>query len=130
MQTVEDEMQTKRIGPHRSRSSRPVSANRAAAYGRPADGSLDPERFFDCRVKLAAVCPETALMYAVLENAFLYFRKQVELDQRFMRRAREAEAWVYSDDSRRLFSFVSICDALGLEPRYIRIKLKHWTARS
>ena len=67
-------------------------------------------------------------MYAVLENAFLCFHKQFEPDQRFMRHAREAEDWFYNDDSRRLFSFLSICDALELEPRYIRLKLKHWTA--
>jgi len=41
--------------------------------------------------------------------------------------AREAEAWFCSDDSRWLFSFLPICDALGLEPRYIRLKLKHWS---
>ncbi len=45
-----------------------------------------------------------------------------------MPRAREAEDWFYGDNSRRLFSFLSIYDALGLEPRYIRLKLKHWTA--
>ena len=40
-------------------------------------------QFFDSTVKLAAVCPETALMYAVLENAFLSFHKQFESGQWF-----------------------------------------------
>jgi hypothetical protein len=44
----------------------------------PPDGSLLPEQFFDSRIKLAAVCPETALMYAVLEDAFLCFLEQFE----------------------------------------------------
>jgi hypothetical protein len=123
---MEDEMHSKRK-PAQSRSPQPTSAHRDAWYEAPSYDSALPAEFFDSRVKLAAVCPETALMYAVLENAFLSFHKQFESDQRFMRRAREAEAWFYSDDSRRLFSFVSICDALGLEPRYIRLKLKHWT---
>ena len=121
-------MHNRSISTHRRQARQRLSARRAAAYERPADGSLNPEQFFNSRVKLTAVCPETALMYAVLENAFLCFHKQFEADQRFMRHAREAEDWFYSDDSRRLFSFLSICDALGLEPRYIRLKLKHWTA--
>jgi hypothetical protein len=66
-------------------------------------------------------------MYAVLEDAFLCFHKQFEPDQRFVQRAREAEDWFFSDNSRWLFSFLSVCDALGLEPTYIRQKLKHWT---
>jgi hypothetical protein len=123
-------MQIRHITTHRHQARRPVIARRAAAYARPAGGSVLPEQFFDSRVKLATVCPETALMYAVLEDAFLCFYKQFEADQRYMQRAREAEDWFFSDDSRWLFSFVSVCDALGLEPRYIRKKLKYWTPGS
>ena len=35
-----------------------------------------------------------------------------------MEGAREAEAWFCSDDSRWLFSFLPICNALGLEPQF------------
>ena len=35
--------------------------------------SVPPEEFFDARVPLATVCPETALMYAVLEDALYVF---------------------------------------------------------
>jgi len=120
-------MYNMQITADRNQSHKPVSARRAATYQRPASGSMLPERFFDSRVKLTAVCPETALMYAVLEDAFLCFHKQFESDPRFIERAREAEDWFFSDDSRWLFSFVSVCDALGLEPHYIRKKLKNWT---
>jgi hypothetical protein len=119
-------MHTRDITTHRRQSRQPLIARRAGAYERPAGGSVLPEQFFDSRIKLAAVCPERALMYAVLEDAFVCFHKQFEADQRFMQRAREAEDWFFSDDSRWLFSFVSVCDALGLEPRYIRKKLEHW----
>ena len=119
-------MRNTNIITHLRQSRRPVIARRAAAYAGPAGGSVLPEQFFDSRVKLATVCPETALMYAVLEDAFLCFHEQFEADHRYMQRAREAEDWFFSDDSRWLFSFVSVCDALGLEPRYIRKKLKHW----
>jgi hypothetical protein len=112
----------------RGKARQHMSARRTSAYDRSANGSLLPEQFFDSRVKLAAVCPETALMYAVLENAFLCFHKQFEPDRRFSLSARQAEDWFFSDDSRGLFSFMSICNVLGLEPRYIRTKLQHWIA--
>lgn len=120
-------MNTKRKLRNRNRSSRPTSAHRDARYEAPSYDNALSEQFFDSRVKLNAVCPETALMYAVLEDAFLCFLKRFEADRRLMRRAREAEDWFLSDNSRGLFSFHSVCHALGLDPRYIRQKLKHWT---
>lgn len=111
---------------HRRRARQSRSTRRAATYDRREDAVL-PEQFFDSRVKLAAVCPETALMYAVLEDAFLCFHKQFEANQPQMRSASQAEDWFFSDNSRWLFSFLSVCDALGLEAEYIRHKLKHWT---
>jgi len=119
-------MHNTQIITHRSQSRKLVSARRNAAFERPASGSILPEQFFESRVKLSTVCPETALMYAVLEDAFLCFYNPLEPKSRFFQRAREAEDWFFSDDSRWLFSFVSVCRALGLEPRYIRMKLKHW----
>lgn len=111
--------------PRRVRQGRPT--RRVAAYERPFEAPVLPEQFFDARVKLTAVCPETALMYAVLEDAFFCFHKQFEADQRRIQSTREAEDWFFSDNYRGLFSFLSVCDALGLEPNYIRQKLKHWT---
>jgi hypothetical protein len=78
------------------------------------------EKFFDFRIKLATVCPETALMYAVLEDAFFCLQGQIK------HRARRAEEWFLSDDFRSLFSFVSICAALELQPEHIRKRLKRW----
>lgn len=116
-------MHEMQITADRNQSRQPVSARRAATYQRPAGIAVLPEQFFDSRVKLAAVCPETALMYAVLEDAFFCFHKQFETEPRLIERAREAEDWFFSDDSRWLFSFLSVCAALGLEPHYIRKKL-------
>ncbi len=112
---------------HHRQARQPVSARGASGYDRPADVSVPPEKFFNTRVRLAIVCPETALMYAVLEDAFLCFQKQFETEQPFIRRRREAEDWFLSDDSRRLFSFVSVCRALGLEPEYMRKRLGLWS---
>ena len=120
-------MNTKRIPAHRSESRQPASGYRGPWYERPSNAGALAEQFFDSRVSRVKVCPETALMYAVLEDAFLCFHKKFEAERRFMQRAREGERWFFNDDSRWLFSFVSVCDALGLEPAYIRKKLKHWT---
>jgi hypothetical protein len=120
-------MNTKRIPAQRSRSRQPASGYRDPWYERPSDAGALSEQFFDSRVSGVKVCPETALMYAVLEDAFLCFHKQFETERRFMQRAREAERWFFSDASHWLFSFVSVCDVLGLEPNYIRKKLKYWT---
>src|ERR687891_806038 len=105
-------MRNTNIITHLRQARHPVIARRAAAYARPGGGSVLPEQFFDSRVKLATVCPETALMYAVLEDAFLCFHKQFEAEPRFIQRAREAEDWFFSDDFGWFFSFVSVCDAL------------------
>ena len=111
---------------HQSRLTQPTSAQVDATFDAPSYDSALSEEFFDSRVKLAAVCPETALMYAVLEDAFLCFHRQFDPAERFMQRAREAENWFFSDHSHWLFSFLSVCSALGLEPKLIRQKLKHW----
>jgi len=121
-------MDTTRMPAHRRRSQSPMRAGRRSRYTRPSEVCVLPEQFFNSRVRLTTVCPETALMYAVLEDAFVCFYKQFDLptldDQR---RAQEAEDWFFSKDSRWLFSFVSICDSLELEPEYLRKRLKHWS---
>ena len=120
-------MHTTGIRAHRSRSRHPLSAERPPGYERPLAVSALPEKFFDLRVRLATVCPETALMYAVLENAFLCFHQQFEIEGRRSQQVRHAEQWFFSDDPHWLFSFVSVCNVLGLDPEYIRKKLEHWT---
>lgn len=120
--------QNPRMTAQRAKSPEPVSGARDAWYERPAQYSLLLEGFFDARIALARVCPETALMYAVLEDAFLCYREKFAAQPRVSRRALDAEAWFFSDDSGWLFSFSSICCALDLEPGYIRKKLRRSSA--
>ena len=83
------------------------------------------EQFFT-PVSLATVYAEAALMCAVLEDAFLCFQRQFEIESRSVQRAaQEAEEWFFSDDAHGLFSFVFVCDVLGLEPEFMRKGLKH-----
>lgn len=89
--------------------------------------SVPPEQFYGSRLSLAAGSPEAALMRAVLADALGCFQKGlVSQGRRVQRIAREAEEWLFSDDARWPFSFVSICAVLGLEPAYLRRGLQRW----
>lgn len=84
-----------------------------------------PEQFYHLPTR---TCGEVALMRAVLEEAVDCFQKQfVKSGRRAQRLAREAEEWLFSDEVSWPFSFVNICAVLGIEPSYIRLKLKHWS---
>jgi hypothetical protein len=120
-------MHTTRISANRDRLSPAVSGDREPYYERPSTIRVIPEEFFDSRIKIAAVCPESALMYAVLEDALRCFQKQFGMDRRHTQRAKQAEEWFFSDDFHWIFSFVSVCDVLGIQPQFIRMKLKHWS---
>lgn len=119
-------MQTTRMPAVRNKPPEPMSGERDAWYARPAHDELSVQGFFNSRVSLATVYPETALMYAVLEDAFLCLQKSGDSTPLVQRRAREAEEWFLSDDVRWIFSFLSVCEGLGLDPGYMRKKLKDW----
>jgi hypothetical protein len=88
------------------------------------------EEMFNARSSLAARQPEAALMCAVLEDAVECFQKQFICATRHAKRlGEEAEEWLFSDDSKWTFSFLSICTALDLGPQYIRQGLKRYRQR-
>ena len=66
-------------------------------HDRPSNVKLDtlPEQFFDAQISLASVCPETALMYAVLKDALLCLQEKLVagMSHGLRRRAQEAEKW-------------------------------------
>ena len=65
---------------------------------------------------------ESALMCAVLDDAINCFQKQFVMDgRRVQRLAREAEEWISSNDRSWPFSFINICEALGLDPEYLHL---------
>jgi hypothetical protein len=77
-----------------------------------------PQPFFDSGPVLAKLCPETALLCAVLEDAFacLYSAREAEVVE-------EARGWFFAEEASSLFSFRSVCEALGLDARDIRNRL-------
>jgi hypothetical protein len=89
-----------------------------------ASAAVLPEQFYGPPARQAGR-GETALMRAVLEEAVDCFQKQfVNSGRRAQRLAREAEEWFIAEDPSWPFSFVNICEVLGIEPGYIRLRLK------
>jgi hypothetical protein len=65
-----------------------------------------------------------ALMLAILEDAVLCIergRRRRHPGTRLL--ATDAEKWMRSDSREWLFSFVSICEALGIDPDAVRVRL-------
>ena len=65
--------------------------------------------------------PERELMVAVLEEALAdYQRCWKARDKKGMERFADAQAWILESDSEWIFSFINCCEALGIEPGYLR----------
>jgi hypothetical protein len=89
-----------------------------------------PGQFADLARGAAAILPEHRLMLAVLEDAIRCYQMTLNAGgRRSWRRFRETEAWFASDDATWLFSFATICEALDLDPAYIRAGLRAWCRR-
>jgi hypothetical protein len=72
---------------------------------------------------------EQRLMAAVLEDAIgLYLKRPpprtAKLRQKFQQILQQTEDWLRSNDNASLFSFLRICDALNLDPQYLRRGLR------
>lgn len=78
----------------------------------------------------ASLQPEKRLMLAVLEDAVAIYQRYV-LSTRPLERQEfeETTAWIWSEDRRWPFSFLNVCDHLGLEPDRVRAGLTGWAER-
>jgi hypothetical protein len=73
--------------------------------------------------------PEKRLLLAVLEEAVgTYQRYIMATDRRSRAVLADVEAWFASEDAVWLYSFVGVCDAIGLDPTYVRSGLARWAA--
>ena len=80
---------------------------------------------FDASERRLPVVREHRLLLAVLEEAIrTYQRCAFAHDHRGLALLSEVEEWFASEDSQWMFSFVAICDALGLETTYVRAWLR------
>ena len=88
------------------------------------DGLL-PVQFVELLQRSAERTPEQRLMVAVLEDALRTFCGRGGSPGRRNRRLfQEAADWFASSDASWPFAFEYICDALGLEPAWIRQLLR------
>ena len=74
--------------------------------------------------------PEKRLLLAVLEEAvgtYQRYASALRLDRRNRAVLGDVKAWFASTESHELYSFVAICDVLGLESTYVRSGLGLWT---
>jgi hypothetical protein len=71
---------------------------------------------------------EIRLMLAVLEDAINCYQDNIfAVNKKRIQLFKEAEDWFMNDDASWIFSFVSICSILNLEPGYFRQGIKRWT---
>jgi hypothetical protein len=86
---------------------------------------LLPVQFVELLQRPAERTPELRLMVAVLEDALRTFCGCARSPGRRNRRlSQEAADWFASSDTSWPFAFENICDALGLEPEWIRQLLR------
>ncbi|MGH7827696.1 MAG: hypothetical protein ACREQ7_21290 [Candidatus Binatia bacterium] len=65
--------------------------------------------------------PEKELMLAILTDAVECLHKHCGSRQATgVKLFNEAKEWIFDEDERGAFSFFNVCDALDLDPRYIR----------
>jgi hypothetical protein len=89
-----------------------------------------PAQFFAGTPLDASLQPEKRLMLAVLEEAVGTFQKNALSPNRRARRLfTDVEEWLASEDREWPYSFVNICQALSLEPHYLRTGLRRWRER-
>jgi hypothetical protein len=84
-----------------------------------------PEQFFSPLTALKHGVG--ALLSAILTDAVTCFKKHGKAtNPRARRLRRETEEWFFRNEPEWPFSFISICEALNLDPAYIRRGLQQW----
>jgi hypothetical protein len=64
-------------------------------------------------------------MLAVLDDALATYRNDARsADRRCRRLVVESEQWFFSDDTDWPFSFVNVCDALGIDVAWLRARVR------
>jgi len=72
--------------------------------------------------------PEKTLMFAVLLDAVECFQKYAGREAN--RLFKDTDEWIFEDDHEWPFSFINICEAVDIDPKYLRKGLSHWKKRA
>ena len=92
--------------------------------------TLSLRYYFDSWRGSGYLQPEKRLMFAVLQDAVECFQNQ-KFEQRNKATSQfmDTEEWIFRDDHDWPFSFFNICEAVGMDPDYLRKGLLHWKER-
>jgi hypothetical protein len=86
-----------------------------------------PEQFFEGARSDSFISGEKALMLAVLEDGIRCFQEHLRNPRSNPRLlSRQAEQWMNAVDYEWPFSFVNICETLGINPSALRDALMSW----
>lgn len=94
--------------------------------------TMTPHQYFERLFTESTLVPEKRLMLAVLEDAIASFQRNFinARNKHGQFEDCDVEAWLESDDMSWPFSFASICQALDMEPEYLRRGLLTWRERT
>jgi hypothetical protein len=114
-------------GSTRHKAESKPAERRAPVHAEPLGVEADillPSQFYALRGG-RSLSGEQRLMLAILADAINIFQGcQATGEVPRGRLFREAEEWIFSSDERWPFSFVTVCDALGIEPQALRRHLR------
>lgn len=89
--------------------------------------ALLPSQFYGTHLRRIERQPERRLALAVLQNAVECFQNYMHRrDPKARRLYLDAKAWIFSTDRTWPFSFNNLCDALQIEPEYLRRGVRQW----
>ena len=89
--------------------------------------SLLSTQYFETLRRKTLLEPEKRLMLAILEDGINCFQENLRAqDVRRSRLFQDAEAWIVELDGDWVFSFENVCEALDINPAYVRQGLLRW----
>ena len=92
--------------------------------------TLLPIQYFEAMRRKHLLSGEKRLVLSVLEDAVECFMKCIDSSSRKGQRLfRDAEEWINLKDKKWVFSFDNVCEALDIDPDYLRRGLREWKMR-
>lgn len=93
---------------------------------RSAGGDIMPSQIVSGARYDSLASPEKGLMIALLEDAIRCFQGSWQKTTSNKRLQVEATEWIEDTDVEWPFSFINVCETLGVEPRALRASLHRW----
>jgi len=89
--------------------------------------TLLPDQYLDTFRRKLHLEPEKKLLLAILEDAVACYQKYLlARDAKGKALFHEAQDWLEDANGESVFAFDSVCEALGLNPDYLRRGLMEW----